>query len=87
MARGWPPNKSLDHFTSFKLWLGSQDYRGYYDELDGLVIHSLDSRVHDFHISLTLLTGGYVRPIIVTQNNLARCPMTTSEPASQIRLR
>jgi hypothetical protein len=36
-----------DNFTYFKLWLGDQDYRGYYDELSGFVVHSLNGRVHD----------------------------------------
>jgi hypothetical protein len=35
-------------FVSFKLWLGQQDYRGYYDGLSGFVVHAVDGRVHDF---------------------------------------
>jgi hypothetical protein len=36
-----------DNFRSFKLRFGDQDYRGYYDELSGFVVHSLNGRVHD----------------------------------------
>jgi hypothetical protein len=38
---------ATDGFKSFKLWFGYQDYRGYYDELSGFVVHTLDGRVND----------------------------------------
>jgi hypothetical protein len=49
---------SLNHFASFKLWLGEQDYRAYYDGLSGFVLHSVDARVHD----LSYLANAADRP-------------------------
>ena len=37
----------LEHFTSFKLWSSYSDYRAYYDEPSGFVIHTRDGRVND----------------------------------------
>jgi hypothetical protein len=36
-----------DHFKSFKLFFGNLDYRGFYDERSGFLVHSLNGRVHD----------------------------------------
>jgi hypothetical protein len=46
-----------DNLTSFKLWFGDQDYRGYYDGLSGFVIHTLDGHVHDLSYLATAADG------------------------------
>jgi hypothetical protein len=48
-----------DHFKSFKLFFfGNLDYRGFYDERSGFVVHSLNGRVHD----LSYLADAVDRP-------------------------